>query len=273
MLTLLIAIAAGCGGYCAAFYAGDWGVGWSITAGVVAFGVTQGVIGFLVQKRIKADMDRVQGILLEGQKRLQTKMQRWQFRPPGSQKDAQREIENDSRIFVREALAATECLSKYRWMVPMIGRQKATAQLQLNWMIKDFKAVDELLPKALFIDPTTSAIKIARMYMKDASVEEMEKVYRKSVRRLKYNQNVLLAAEWSWILLKRNGARDEGDSAFRALTEALKSSDNEVLKRNHELLMNKRLAHFSNSGLGDQWFALLLEEPRMRMQRQHVQRM
>ena len=133
--------------------------------------------------------------------------------------------------------------------------------------------MDELLPKALFIDPTTSAIKIARMYMKDASVEEMEKVYRKSVRRLKYNQNVLLAAEWSWILLKRNGARDEGDSAFRALTEALKSSDNEVLKRNHELLMNKRLAHFSNSGLGDQWFALLLEEPRMRMQRQHVQRM
>ena len=195
MLTLLIAIAAGCGGYCAAFYAGDWGVGWSVTAGVVAFGVTQGVIGFLVQKRIKADMERVQGILLEGQKRLQTKMQRWQFRPPGSQKDAQREIENDSRIFVREALAATECLSKYRWMVPMIGRQKATAQLQLNWMIKDFKAVDELLPKALFIDPTTSAIKIARMYMKDASVEEMEKVYRKSVRRLKYNQNVLLAAD------------------------------------------------------------------------------
>ena len=67
--------------------------------------------------------------------------------------------------------------------------------------------------------------------------------------------------------------KDEGESAFKVLTEALKSSDNEVLKRNHELLMNKRLAHFSNTGLGDQWFALLLEEPRMRAQRQHVQRM
>ena len=273
MLTLFLAIAVGGGSFCGAFYAGDWGLGWSVFAGLVMFGVTQGVIGFLVQKRIKADMERVQGILLEGQKRLQTKMHRWQFRPPGSQKDAQREIENDTKIFVREALAATECLTKYRWVVPMIPRQKATAQLQLNWMIKDFRTVDELLPKALFIDPTTTAIKIARMYMTGAATEDIEKVYRKAVRRLKYNQNVLLAAEWSWILLKRNGEKDEGESAFKVLTEALKSRDNEVLKRNHELLMNKRLAHFSNTGLGDQWFALLLEEPRMRAQRQHVQRM
>ena len=155
----------------------------------------------------------------------------------------------------------------------MIERQKATAQLQLNWMIKDFKAVDALMPKALFLDPTTVAIKLARMYKADAKLEDMEAVYKKGVRRLKYNQNVLLAATWSWILLERNGGKDEGESAFKALAEALKSSDNEVLKRNHELLMNKKLAHFSNSALGDPWYALYLEEPRMRAQRQHIQRM
>jgi len=155
----------------------------------------------------------------------------------------------------------------------MIERQKATAQLQLNWMIKDFKAVDALMHKAFFLDPTTVAMKLARLYMNGAPVEEMEKVYQKGVKRLKYNQNVLLAATWSWILLERNGKNDEGESAFKALSEALKSSDNEVLKRNHELLMNKKLAHFSNSGLGDQWYALLLEEPRMKTQRQHMQRM
>ena len=272
MITLLAALAAAGGIYCAAYFAADWGVGWSVFAGIVAFGVFQGVVGYAVQKRIKADMERVQGILLEGQKRLQAKMQRWQFRPPGSQKDAQREIENDTKLFVREALKETECLSKYRWLVPMIDRQKATAQLQLNWMIKEFKEVDALMPKALFVDPTTVAIRLARMYAIGAPTEEIEKVYAKGVRRLKYNQNVLLAAVWSWILLERNGATDEGESAFKALAEALKSSDNEVLKHNHEALMNKRLKQFSNRGLGDQWYALYLEEPRMKTPRQHVQR-
>ena len=272
MITLLAALAVGGGIYCAAYFAADWGVGWSVFSGVVGFGVFQGVVGYAIQKRIKQDMERVQGILVEGQKKLQSKMQRWQFRPPGSQKDAQREIENDTRVFVRAALAETEKLSKYRWLVPMIERQKATAQLQLNWMVKDFKAVDALMPKALFLDPTTVAVKIARMYMKDEKTEDIEKVYQKGVRRLKYNQNVLLAAEWSWILLQRNGEKDEGESAFKALADALKSSDNEVLKRNHELLMNKKVAHFSNSGLNDQWYALYLEEPRVRTQRQHVQR-
>ena len=273
MITLLTALAVGGGIYCVAYFAADWGVGWSVFSGVVAFGVFQGVVGYNLQKRIKADMERVQGILLDGQKRLQAKVQRWQFRPPGSQKDAQREIENDTKVFVREALKETERLSKYRLLIPMIDRQKATAQLQLNWMIKDFKAVDALMPKAMFIDPTTVSIKIARMYMTDAKTEDIEKVYNKSVKRLKYNQNALLAAEWSWILLQRNGDKDEGESAFKALAEALKSSDNEVLKRNHELLMNKKVAHFSNSGFGDQWYALFLEEPRMKTQRQHVQRM
>jgi hypothetical protein len=273
MITTIAALAVAGGIYCVAFYAADWGVGWSIFSGVVAFGVFQGVVGVTLQKRVKRVMENVQAILVDGQKRLQSKMQRWQFRPPGSQKDAQREIESDTRVFIREALNATEELSRYRWFIPMIERQKATAQLQLNWMIKDFKAVDALMHKAFFLDPTTVAMKLARLYMNGAPVEEMEKVYQKGVKRLKYNQNVLLAATWSWILLERNGKNDEGESAFKALSEALKSSDNEVLKRNHELLMNKKLAHFSNSGLGDQWYALLLEEPRMKTQRQHMQRM
>ena len=54
------------------------------------------------------------------------------------------------------------------------------------------------------------------------------------------------------------------------LAEGIKSlvKDNATLKQNHELLMNNRVAHFSNSGLGDQWYSLLLEEPRVRAQRQ-----
>ena len=263
MITLIFAIAVGGGGFAAAYWPGDWGLGWSIFAGVAGFAVFQGVFGFILQKKVKRDMEKVQGILLAGQKQLQQKMQRWQMRPPGSIQAAQKEIFEDTKLFVKEALAQTETLRKYRLWVPMMDRQIATAQLQLSWMIKDFKTVDRLMPKAICIDPTMSAIKMARMYMLDKPVKDIEKVYRKGVARVRYNGNVLLAATMSWIQVQKG----DNDGAFKTLTEALKKSDNETLKQNHEHLMNNRIAHFSNTGIGDQWYSLLLEEPRVRTQR------
>ena len=264
MLTLIIALAVAGGGFAAAYYAGDWGLGWSISAGVASFGVFQGVFGFQIQKRVKRDMEAVQGILLAGQKKLQQKMQRWQMRPPGSLQAAQKEIFEDTKVFVKEALAQTETLRKYRLWVPMMDRQIATAQTQLSWMIKDFKTVDRLMPKVLCVDPTMSAIKMARMYMLERPLADIQKVYRKGAGRARYNGNVLLAAAMSWMQVQRGDA----DGAFKTLTEALKKSDNETLKRNHEQLMNNRVAHFSNSGLGDQWYSLFLEEPKIRAQHQ-----
>ena len=265
MITLLIALAVGFGGFAAPYWGVDASVGWSIFFGIASFVVFQLVVGLLIQKRVKADMEKVQGILMDGQKRLQQKMQRWQMRPPGSVQAAQREIFEDTKSFVKDALAQTSALEKYRLWVPMMDRQIATARLQLRWMIKDFKAVDELMPKVLLVDPTMCCIKMARMQMLDNPLAEIRKVYAKGVRRVRYNGNVLLAATMSWIEL----ARGDADAAFKTLTEALKKSDNETLKRNHECLMNNRPAHFSNSGIGDQWYSLLLEEPRVRTQRQH----
>ncbi len=166
-------------------FGGVCGIGWSIGLGVVAFVVAQVVLGRIIQKRVKEAMDAVQGVLLEGQKRLQAKMARWQMRPPGSIQAAQAEIARDQKVFVREALEQTEVLHKFDNWVPMMKRQIATAQFQLHWMIKDFKKVDELMPKALFLDPTTNAMKLARMYMTDQPVEEMAKVYEKATRRLR----------------------------------------------------------------------------------------
>ena len=263
MITLVIAIAIAFGGFSAAHYVADLGIGWSVFLGLVSFGVFQAAFGFFIQRKVKADMAKVQGILEGGQKRLQQKMQRWQMRPPGSIQAAQKEIADDTRVFVKEALAETENLRKYRLWVPMIERQMATAQLQLNWMIKDFKRVDDLMPKAMFLDPTTVAIKLARQQMRGEEIAAMEKTYRKGVRRLRYNQNVLLAATWSWILVNRGKV----DEAFKALTEALKNSDDATLKRNHECLMNTKVAHFNNSGIGDQWYSLFLEEPKVKTQR------
>lgn len=267
MITLILALIAGSGAFAGAFYGLEWGRGWSIAVGFAGFALTQVALGMFFQRRIKADMAGVQGILEAGQNKIKEKYRRWQTRPPSSMKSAQKEIMDDTKVFVREALKQTDVLAKYRFWVPFITRQIATAKFQLNWMVKDFKAVDKLMPDVMVIEPTMAAMKMARLYMLGADMAEIGKVYRKAVRKTAYNGNVLLAAAMSWMQV----AKGDVDGAFKTLTEALKKSDDATLKRNHELLMNNRVAHFNNSGLGDKWYSLYLEEPRVRTQRQHIQ--
>jgi tetratricopeptide (TPR) repeat protein len=212
-------------------------------------------------------MKSVENVLMEGQKAVQAKTMRWQTRPPGSIQEAQNEIARDQRRFVLEALALTEPLHKFDNWVPMMKRQIATAQFQLYWMVKEYRKCDQLMDKALFVDPTMYAMKMARMYTLGKPSEEIRKVYDKGRKRLRYNQNVLIAAAWTWILVQRG----EVDEAFKALNEALKNSDNETLKANREALANNRVAHFSNTNIGDTWWALGLEEPKVKMQRQRMQ--
>ena len=218
MLTLIVAFLAAGGSFAALHYAAGWSILWSVVSSVGVFFVLQFLFGMFIRKKLMAEMQSVQLILAEGQKKIQAKVQRWQLRPPGSIQAAQKEIADDMRVFVKEALAATEGLSKYRLLVPMIDRQKATAQFQLNWMIKEFAKCDELMPKIIMADPTLAAMKMARMYMLKTPIEDITKVYTKAVRRLRYNQNVLLAACYTWILVKS----DKIDDAFKAITEALK---------------------------------------------------
>lgn len=268
MYSFIISGVCAVGAWCGLYFSNTCGYGWSTFFALLTFGVVQAIIGWRLNKQVKAAMLVVQAVLADGQKQLQAKVQRWQLRPPGSIQQAQLEIAKDQKIFVNKALALTEPLHKFDNWVPLMKRQIATCQFQLYWMLKDMKKVDELLPKVMFIDPTMTAMKIARRYMLNAPTEELEKLYTKSARRLRYNQNVLLAALWSWILVKRNDA----DGAFRALNEALKKSDNVVLKQNQEHLANNRIAHFSNAGLSDQWYALQLEEPKIRQQRSPIWR-
>ena len=224
-------------------------------------------IGLYLQRKVKAGMKAVEQTLLAGQKELQAKTQRWQMRPPGSIQAAQNEIARDQRKFVEAALALTEPLHRFDRWVPMMKRQIATAQFQLYWMIKEYRKCDALMDKVLFVEPTMYAMKMARLYTLDRPTDEIRKVYEKASKRLRYNQNVLIAAAWTWILVKRN----EIDAAFKALNEALRNSDNDTLKANRDALANNRIAHFSNSGIGDTWWALGLEEPKVKMQRQRMQ--
>ena len=267
MYSLFISLASAIGVWCGLYFGDVFGYGWSSFFAVLAFIACQVLIGLHFKKKVMAAMGEVQGIMTSGQKRLQAKMQRWQMNPPGSIQAAQAEMMRDTKVFVKDAIAATEGLRKFKGWVPMMDKQIATAQLQLYWMIKEFDKVDKLMPMAIVIDPQMASLKMARMHMKGEPVEEIRKVYEKTVRRVRYNQNVIPAALFSWILVKGGDA----DGAFKVLTEALKNSDDPVLKQNHEHLMNNRAKNFSNANLGEKWYALLLEEPKVYRPRQRMQ--
>ena len=264
MITYFISFAAGTCGYAVAHFAAGIGNGWSVAIGFAVLLAAQIGMTWHFMKKLKVEMGGVQSIMAEGQKSIQAKVARWQIRPPGSIAEAQRIIFEDTCSFVKRAIAEADKLKKYRLWVPMIDRQVATAKLQLNWMIKNFKEVDALMPRAIMLDPVSVSMKMARLYMLDKPIDDIAKVYEKCSRRLRYNENALLAGCYSWILVKRGDL----DGAFKALTAALKKSDNETLKKNHQCLMNNRPAQFNNSGLGDQWYALHLEEPKMRARQQ-----
>ncbi|MBR7180776.1 MAG: hypothetical protein IKD42_04115 [Kiritimatiellae bacterium] len=263
MITLAIACAAAGATFAVFYMVLGLSAGWSVFGAFALFASVQLAAGVFIRKKVKEVMDEVQRIMLAGREKIEAKTRRWQFRPPGSVKEAKNEIERDQRVFTLDAIRATEKMRRWKNWMPFLERQLATAQLQLRWILKDFDKVDELMARAIMIGPDMAAMKLARMQMKGESVEAMRKVYEKSAKRAKYNGNVLADACWSWILVKRGMA----DEAFKALTAALRKSDDAVLKTNREHLMNNRVSHFSNSALGERWYSLMLEEPKIRMQR------
>jgi len=100
------------------------------------------------------------------------------------------------------------------------------------------------------------------MHMKGE--EGIEKVFKKHTARLRYGQGALLYGLYAWILVQKN----ELDGAHKVLIQACEKMENDTLKRNREHLANNRVGHFSNAGLGDEWYALHLEQPKVKMQRQ-----
>jgi len=238
--------------------------GWAILIGILSFAVGQGLVGYLLQRKVKKAMEEVQLIMLDGQKRMQQKVKMWQTRPPGSMKDAQLEIERDQKRIVEQTLEASKKLERFIRWVPLMGKQIATLRIQLYWSVKNFKKVDELMPLALFMEPMMIGVKLARMYMLQADIAEIEKFYNKQMIKVRYGQGAVLYSLMAWIYVQRNDL----DKANKVLIEASEKLENDVIKRNREHLANNRANQFSNTGLGDEWYGLHLEQPKIKQQRQ-----
>jgi tetratricopeptide (TPR) repeat protein len=155
-----------------------------------------------------------------------------------------------------------------RWNL-LAGKQANTLRARLYYQIRDFenadKCFDNILPARLQPDPLIACMRIARLWKNDRR-KEMESYFKKAVKAFKDEKSAMLYALYSWILVKE----DRLEEAIVLLEEGKEKAENDILRQNWEHLANGRARRFSNVGFGDQWYGLLLEEPKpVRMRQGH----
>ncbi len=237
---------------------------WALLIGIVLFFGGQVMVGRFFRKKMTFVTDQMQVIMQQAQARMQAKVQRWRTKQMTNQKAAEMELAKDRDAMIEEIQALLKPLERYRLWIPLLGRQLATMEMQFAWQKKDWRRVDELLDRVLLMEPLLVCMKLARMFKKDASTEEMMKVFTKATKRARYGTTALVYATMAWVLVKR----ERIDDAHKLLIEADTKNEHPVIKSNRDVLANNRINHFSNSGFGEEWYALFLEEPKMRAQRQ-----
>ena len=176
-------------------------------------------------------------------------------------------MKKDQQVFIREALEATKRLEPlYGWNV-LLRKQVNTMRMQFYYQLKEFDKADKLIPKSMYVEPMSIAMKMARQY-KNNNIPACKKTFKKKARKFKTENATLLYALYSWILVK-NGDIEE---AIKVLLKGKSVTDNDTIARNWENLVNGKTNKFSNAGIGDQWYSLYLEEPKMQKPKQKVMR-
>ena len=264
MYTLIISIV--CGIVLASgLYFGDVSsILWSPIFGVLFALAVYALLSLWFRRAINKHMKAIQAIMENGQKQIQMKVNIYQTKPMGSPNQVMAELEKMQKTLILQTLEAIKILDPYKRWVPLMARQIATMRMQFCYQLKDFNEVDKLLPQCLMIDPTTMSMKLAQMHRKKEPLEAQRKFFDKSISRVKYNQGVLLYSLMAWIYVQNQNA----DEAHKILIDATKNTENETIKKNRDRLANNKLREFSNVGLGDLWYALLLETPKIQTRRQ-----
>ncbi len=266
MLTLLIALLTGCGlGFWA--HSEAWGWGWVLVCAMCGFFLAQLVAGLVLRRAVKRRQDRIQQIMQTAQNKINRQINLFQIRPPAGMRAAQQMLEKLQQDAARAALAETDSFnSLYKWNF-MLKRQIAAMRAQLFFQLKEFKQADACLEYAMLADPQSIALRLTRMYRRNDP--RLDKFYRAKCRRAKGESGAFLASVYAWIKLRQGDEK----AALEALVAAKKNSDHPVLLDNYEKLVNGKAKSFSNAGFGDMWYALYLEEPKVKPQRQRQNRM
>ena len=237
---------------------------WSVFIGILAFLAVTAVISQIIRLKIKKLNDRIQQVMEETRHRIMVMQNQFMRRPPGSQKMMLQALEKEQNAGIRRAIEACDAFIPYYPWSFLLNRQMNTMKMAFYYQIKDFEQVDKLMPKCLFIDPQSVCLKMARMYMRKEN--GIDKLFKKKCRSLKEPACILPYSLYAWILVKQ----ERYDDALKLLVECKKKTDNETILRNWEMLANNKYKNFSNSGLGEMWYAMGLEELKMPKQQQRI---
>lgn len=222
----------------------------------------------LILRRLSGKINNVlQQIMGETATKLRNMQEQFMRRPMGGQKQMMQALEREQNAGLQRMINALELYKPlYLWNI-LMKKQVNTMRMMFLFQQKKFAEADALMDKCLFIEPQSVCVKMARMYKRND--EGIDKFFKKKAARFKGEQALLPYALYSWILVKQ----ERIDEAIKILNQAkIKTSDNEVIVKNWELLVNNKVKHFSNSLLGEQWYSLMLEEPKMPKQQVRYRR-
>lgn len=251
MYSLILSLAAALvvGGIISAL--GFWG--WGIFVGLVIYVALMVLINRHYGKRLQALVEQVQVVLTTTQQQVQKVAQ-----VSTNLKLLEAKVEQISTKGVGEAIALLDQAEPiYKWNM-LAKKQVNTLKFQLHYQVKQWDDVDRLLPNVLLMEPAILAMKMSRLYMTDASPETIDALYRKGIKKFKYDKSELLIAVYSWILLKRK----DTDKALAVLAEGKEKAESEVINANWQAVANGRLNQFSNAAIGDMWWGMHLEAPK-----------
>lgn len=260
MLTLLISVVISLTGFIVS-RATDGGIGESIGYGVAGLLVPYFAIGLLVRRKMTKVQDELQGLMQRGQHQMNRKIQHFQTRPGGNIKQIQRILEKDQTALATEALGFVDRFEPFRKWSLLMGRQIATMRLQFLYQLKKFDEVDQIFAlrggKApMMTEPLMVAMKMARQY-KNKDLDGLEKTFKQRLKWFRGSKGVLLYGLVSWVYMKQG----EAEKARQLLIKGKEITGDDTLARNLEMLSNNKEKHFSNAGLGEEWYSLYLENP------------
>jgi hypothetical protein len=254
MLSLIVSVLAGVLGALGICIIGGAHWGWGIFLGIVIFFAVLILLSRHFGKKLQGVAEQVQVQIGESQSDAQRIINRFQSKP-SSQKVLQSQVEKVMEAGVVQALETLDGASPiFKWNV-LAERQINTLKMQLNFQIKRFEEADRLMSKILILEPLTLAMKMTRQYHNDD--EGLEKSFRKGVKKFKYEKATLIYSVYAWMLLKRKAL----DEALEVLTEAKDKTENEGVAKNWQHVANNKVHLYSNAALGEQWYALHLEQP------------
>ena len=261
MISLFIAVVTGIGTFFTLENTTELHVVWNSIFALLAIIIIQLLFGLFFRKKVNSITDAIQNVIVEGQNKVQRKANMFQQRPAGGIKHMQKLLEKDQHASLRKALDLTDRLEPwYKWSL-LLKKQVSTMRMQFCYQLGEFDKVDALMSQCIFLEPITVAMKMARQYKNDDP--KLEKTFKAKIRKFKGDRGVILYAVYTWVLVKRG----EIDKAYELLTTAKAKTDNEVLVKNWEHLANGKAKSFSNANLGDEWYSLRLENPKIPKQK------